>query len=856
MPDLTRREWLQLALAAGPLAAVGDVRGDTASAGSSTPAPGDASVTAGTREHLLFDFGWRFHLGHANDLTKDFGYGAHQRTYAKAGANTADAARLDFDDGDWARIDLPHDWAVTLPFDPGELGPSPGVYVDDPAAAHGYKPLGRRYPDTSVGWYRRVFEIPATDLGRRIHVRFDGVFRDCLVFCNGHVVARNESGYCGFSVDLTDVLDYGARNVIAVRVDATLGEGWFYEGAGIYRHAWLQKLDPLHVPDGGVFVRCEVHKGRATVLVGTELRNDGPGVRGGELRSIVLAPDGRVLARLTPVEVTLQPGELRQIDQRAEIQDPELWSIEAPRLHRLVTALRGVGAEQARLYEEAGSGRAVVTVFGIRHVEFSGQRGFLLNGKPVKLLGTCNHQDHAGVGAAIPDRLQEWRIERLKEMGSNAYRSSHNPPTPELLDICDRLGMVVIVETRRMGSDAESLDQLERMVRRDRNHACVVLWSLGNEEPQMTSARGARIVRSMKALTNRLDPTRLVTFAMDKGFGSGVSEVVDVLGFNYRTNLIDAHHARFPGQPLLASESGSTVCTRGEYRRDDVRGVVRAYDIDHPWWASTAEAWWSQVATRDYVAGGFVWTGFDYRGEPTPFNRWPNVSSQFGIFDTCGFPKDNYWYYQAQWTREPVLHLFPHWNWRTDGDDPDSMMDVWCHSNLDRVELLVNGTSQGIQDVPRHGHVEWRVRYAPGAIEAHGYRDGKRVLTRRRETTGAAVGIALQADRLTLRADAEDLAMVTVRIVDAQGREVPTAGNEVQFVVHGPARLIGVGNGDPTSHESDQGDRRRAFNGRCMAIVQATRATGAIRIEARSPGVASGMLALDAAASPARAYVA
>jgi len=835
MPELTRRELLQVLLAGGANAALPA----TLLAGSMPAAAAGASTIASAgrqpsrRERLRLDFDWRFHLGHACDPARDFGFGADLQTYAKAGAHASGAARLDFDDSAWDALDLPHDWAVALPFEPGKHAPSNG---DDPAAAHGYKPIGRDYPATSIGWYRRVFDIAHADLGKRISLEFDGVFRDCIVFCNGHVVGRNAGGYSDFEADLSDVLDYGARNILTVRVDASLGEGWFYEGAGIYRHVWLRKTDPLHLPQDGTFARSELGDGKATLLLSSEVRNDGAGDRDCALTWIVYAPDGREVARATSQVIRLAAGASETVNQKLSVDSPALWSIETPHLYRLASQLHS-GTDLLD---------AIETPFGIRHFEFDARRGFLLNGQVVKLKGTCNHQDHAGVGTAIPDRLHEWRIEQLKGMGANAYRSSHNPPTPELLDACDRLGMLVIAETRRMSSDAEAMSELERMVRRDRHHACVMLWSLGNEEPQMTTDRGARIVASMKRRVERLDPSRPCTFAMDKGWGSGVSNVIDVLGFNYRTDRIDDFHRRFPGMPVYGSETGSTVATRGIYRREEDKGFVRAYDLDHPWWGSTAEAWWSYVAQRAYIAGGFVWTGFDYRGEPTPFNRWPNVASQFGILDSCGFPKDNYWYYRARWTREPVLHLFPHWNW--DGLlDPgaNGKVDVWCHCNLDSVELLVNGASQGVQKVPPYGHVEWRVRYAPGAIEARGFRDGKLVSTQRRETAGPPARVALRIDRAALEADGQDVGVVAAQIVDAQGRVVPAADNEVSFSIEGPARLIGVGNGNPVSHESDKAPRRRAFNGLCMAIVQSMREVGAIRFEASSPGLVGAELRIE-----------
>ncbi|MBN6104735.1 DUF4982 domain-containing protein [Xanthomonas sp. CFBP 8703] len=851
MIELSRRDLLRSLVAGGVQVAVPGAAAALAPAALAASATGagpaltwDEDAPA-PRERLLCDVGWRFHFGHADDPARDFNFGTFQRTYAKAGKDTADAALPGFDDSRWDAIDLPHDWAVALP--PRQDPASASILVDDPAAAHGYKPLGRNDPQTSIGWYRRELEIPADDLGKRICLEFDGVFRDCIVFCNGHIVGRNGSGYCGFEVDLSDVLDYGKRNVIAVRVDATLGEGWFYEGAGIYRHVWLRKTDALHVPLDGVFVRSPWQGGAAQALVSTELGNSGAEARNCSVTSVIRAPDGRIVARATSAQVTVAPGVVQRVEQALDLGTPALWSPDTPQRYTLTT----------HLHSDGRACDALRTRFGVRSLQFDPQRGLLLNGAPFKLHGTNNHQDHAGVGTAIPERLHEWRLRQLKSMGCNAYRSSHNPAAPEVLELCDRLGLLVIDETRRMSSDSEALAELETMVRRGRNHPCVMLWSLGNEEPQMVTARGARIVARMQQLVRRLDPTRPTTFAMDKGFDDGVGQVVDVVGFNYRTPQMDAFHARHPGIPIYGSETGSTVGVRGNYRTDDARGYARAYDLDYPWWASSAEAWWSYVAQRPYIAGGFVWTGFDYRGEPTPYNRWPNVASQFGILDSCGFPKDNYWYYRAQWTREPVLHLFPHWNWDGLLDERDNgMVDVWCHSNLDAVELLVNGASQGLQQVPAYGHVEWRVKYAPGTIEARGYRDGKQVLVQTRATVGAAAAIRLRSDRPELLADAEDVAVVVVEIVDAQGRVVPTADTAVRFAVRGAGRLIGLGNGDPASHENDKGDSRRAFNGLCMALLQTTRTAGTLVLEATAPGLAPARLALKSVRTKVRPFVA
>src|SRR6185369_249302 len=427
------------------------------------------------------------------------------------------------------------------------------------------------------------------------------------------------------------------------------------------------------------------------------------------------------------------------------------------------------------------------TTFGVRTVSFDADKGFFLNGKRVEIKGTCNHQDHAGVGAALPDRLQYFRIEKLKEMGSNAYRTSHNPPTPELLDACDKLGMLVMDETRMMSSNPEGLSQLQRLVRRDRNHPCVFIWSLGNEEREQGTERGARIVSTMKRLVKSIDPTRLVTVAMNGRWGTGISSVLDVQGCNYYDGEIDAFHKKFPQQPMIGSETASTVCTRGIYENDKEKGYVSAYDVNRPSWGATAETWWKIYDQRQFQAGGFVWTGFDYRGEPTPY-AWPCISSHFGIMDTCGFPKDNYYYYRAWWSGEPTLHIFPHWNW---SGKEGKEIEVWSHSNHDEVELFLNNQSLGRQKVQKNTHLMWKVKYSPGVLSAKGFRNGREVATTKIETTDPAAGILLSADRTSINADSEDVAIVTVAVVDAKGRVVPIADNEINFEVGPNARIIG-----------------------------------------------------------------
>ena len=777
--------------------------------------PGTAATPEPRRRERLTN--WRFHLGHAADVEKDFGFGRDQRTFAKAG-QAAEAAAPKFDDSGWDEVVVPHDWAVALPFAAG----SP-VKGSDRGAAHGFKAIGREFPQNSIGWYRTPIEVTASDRGRRIWLEFDGVFRDAIIFVNGYDVAREESGYAPFGVRIDDFLDYGGGpNVVTVRADATLGEGWFYEGAGIYRHVDLVRADRLHIPQWGTFVRSELGPDGALVHFATDVLNSRDVPASGSLHQSLIGPDGEVAAVLPSMSFQLPPGQQRTLEQQTLLRAPRLWSLDQRNLYRL----------RSEIYEADRLVDSTDTRFGVRTIHFDAERGFFLNGKPVKLLGTANHHDHAGVGTAIPDALHRWRVARLQEMGSNAWRSAHNPPATALLDACDELGMLMVCEQRINSSSDEAVSQLERMIRRDRNHPSVILWSLGNEEPHQATERGARINADLQEHVRQLDPTRPTTFAMDQGWDNGVGRVVDVLGFNYRTNQIEAYHERHHAQPVIGTETGSTVATRGEYANDPARHVLRAYDTEHPWWATTAEEWWTIVADRPYIAGGFVWTGFDYRGEPTPFDSLPSISSQFGILDTCGFPKDNYFYYRAWWRPDqPLVHLLPHWNWPGREGQP---VEVWAHGNTDEVDLRLNGRSLGRKRMPRNRHLVWNVAYAPGRLEAVGFNDGRAVARDVRETTGPARSVELTVDRRTAKAG--EVVIANAAVVDSRGRTVPTADNLLRFAASG-GRVIGVGNGNPNSLEPDAASDRRAFNGLAQAIVRVGR--GPVEISVSGAGLAS-----------------
>jgi beta-galactosidase len=750
-------------------------------------AQGASSLPSTGRERLLMDFGWRFAFGHATDPSKDFDpdpAGTAFSYFAKAGT-AAGAAAADFDDRGWRTLNLPHDWAVEVPFSNRGSG------------SHGYKAIGKNFPEASVGWYRKTFSIPASDLGRHITVEFDGSFRDSQVWVNGFYLGRESSGYSSFDYDITDYLNYGGNNVIAVRVDASLEEGWFYEGAGIYRHVWLTKTAALHIAKWGTFVFTDVmNSDSANVVVHTTVKNDSSKDTSYEVLQTVLDSNDQSVASDEMKGLALKAGASGESLVGLNVTNPKLWSCETPVMYKVVTSVRQSGSEVDR-YE---------TPFGIRTIRWDANEGFFLNGKRVELKGVCDHQDHAGVGAAVPDELNAFRVEQLKKMGCNAIRTSHNPPAPELLDACDRLGMLIMDENREYGINPQELGQLERLILRDRNHPCVVIWSIGNEEWSIEgNEKGTRVTQTMQTFAHRLDPTRLCTVAISGGWGNGSSVSIDVMGFNYfthgdgRDTGNDRYHAKFPDKPSMASEDASTFSTRGIYVQDRDHQHLTAYDTNKPNWGITAEESWSHYAARPYVAGLFQWTGFDYRGEETPFG-WPAISSQFGILDVCGFPKDNFYYYQAWWSDHPVLHLLPHWNWPgKEGQE----IDVWAHSNCEEVELFLNGQSQGRKAMKKNSHLEWKVKYAPGTLLARGYNGGKEILTDKVETTGEPAAIQLTPHRATIKADGEDVSVITAQVNDAQGRMVPTAGNAITFEIAGPGKIIGVGNGDPSSHEPD-----------------------------------------------------
>lgn len=766
-------------------------------------------------ERLSLDEDWKFQLGDAAENDDAYHrYGDRFMPFSKVGRMKGVNA-LDYPDSAWQSVTLPHDWAVALPF-----------VKDKSLSSHGFKPVGWKFPEHSEGWYRRTFSLPVADQDKRVFVKFDGVYRDCDVWLNGYYLGNHQGGYMEFMFDVTNFLRFDQENLLVVKVDATEYEGWWYEGAGIYRHAWLIKKSPLHVPEHGTYVTTEVADGGARVRVETTLRQSGDADVEAALALQLKDATGRVVAEQRQA-TRVSAGGTQTLTTDLTLDKPRLWSLDDPYRYTLVTTIGTDGRTVDRTQVPVG----------VRTLRFDPQEGFFLNGKSVKVKGACVHQDHAGVGVALPDRLHAYRIEKLKEMGVNAYRPAHHPPAPEILDACDRLGMLVMSETRALNSAPHAAEEFRNLILRDRNHPSVFLWSLGNEEMEVQNEEtGRRVATTLKGIQQALDPSRLCTYGGNNGNQfEGVNEVVDVRGFNYMNiSDIDQYHRDHPDQPLVGSEEASTLCTRGQYAMDTLRGYLTDYDKKEniPYrWCANAEEWWKFYDARPFLIGGFIWTGFDYRGEPSPY-RDLSVNSHFGVMDVCGFPKNNYYYYQARWTDRDVLHLFPHWNWP---GQVGEKINVWCQTNADEVELFLNGKSVGRRRLEKNGHLEWDVPYAPGVLEARAVRNGRRFATKV-ETTGPPAAIVLTPDRTTLTADGRDVSVLNVTVLDAAGRPVATADDFIVFEVEGAGRIIGVGNGDPASTEPDQITgapyHRRLFNGRCQAILQTTGEAGAITVRA------------------------
>lgn len=804
-----------------------------------------ASDPDSSRERQNFDQGWLF--------LKDDPKGGE---------------RVDFDDSEWRQLDLPHDWSVEGPFE--KENPS--------GASGGYLPCG-------TGWYRKSFHVPIEAQGRLLSVEFDGVHMNGEVWINGHRLGKRPYGYLGFAYDLTPHLKYGANNLLAVRVDNSLqpASRW-YTGSGIYRHVWLTSTDKLRVERWGTQIATpKVAAKQAEVEIRTTIANGHSEARELDVVQSILDGQGEVVETVS-VSIGLAAGERQEVDQKLKVENPLLWSPDSPNLYVIRTELR-VGEHLVDRY---------VSPLGFRNLKFDPNQGLILNGEHIIMQGMCNHHDLGPLGAALWDDALERRLRMLKEMGCNAIRTAHNPPCPEFLHLCDKIGFLVINETfdewrrgwafedgklvsskgnkgkARYGYNKLFDEWAERdltdHLKRDRNHPSVIMWSVGNEVPEAQKYGELETLKWLQDLCHSLDPTRPVTVGCNFIAGaneSGFAELMDLVGYNGGGGSCfqyEEDHVRYPKRFIYASEVPHSLQTRGEYRthsryrepkhQPDDLTEEEVFPETHSRYESSYDNAGVRISSRDswrltkslpYVAGEFRWTGFDYIGES---GGWPRVIGNFGIIDLCNFPKDTYYFYQSQWTEEPMAHLLPHWTWPGKEGVP---IPVWCYTNCDRVELFLNGESLGQREFTEKQdmHLEWMVPYQPGELKAVAIKDGKVVASSTRCTADAPARMTLSADRSRLAAERRDLSYVTVRIHDEKGEFVPKAATSIRFEIDGPGRLVGVGSGDPLSHESFQGSTVTTFNGLALAIVAATGEKGEIALKASAEGMPSELVKIQ-----------
>jgi len=760
-------------------------------------------------------------------------------------ADTAlDASIPDFDDSGWRVLDLPHDWSIEGAFSP-----------DNPAT-----PGGGALPG-GIGWYRKSFFMSEDSRGKLVNIEFDGVYMNSEVWINGHYLGKRPYGYSSFAYRLNPFLYFGdTLNTLAVRVDnSNQPNSRWYSGSGIYRDTRLVITDSVHISHWGVFARTtEVNNDSAHILLSVNIDNESFEEKELILTNTVYNKFGRNVASVTKT-VRIDGSASLCIDEELLIEKPELWSPESPALYNLETSIsfRGKRLDDFN------------TPVGIRYFSFDPQNGFSLNGEPVQIRGVCEHHDLGALGAATNRRAIERKLEILGEMGCNAIRTAHNPPAPLFLDLCDEMGFLVMDETFDMWAKAKTEydyhlhwdEWHERDLRdhiiRDRNHPSVIIWSIGNEIPEQWDNTGKALAIELADIVRSLDNTRPVTSACnftEPGNSIIGSGALDLVGLNYHEQTYKDFPDNFPGQKLIASETTSALQTRSSYDRpsDSIRRwpyawdrpfndgnpdyTCSAYDNCSAPWGATHEENILAVNSLDFLSGYFVWTGFDYIGEPTPYS-WPARSSYFGIIDLAGFPKDVYYLYRSQWTDKPVLHLFPHWNW-TEGDT----VDVLAYSNRDEVELFLNGTSLGKKENTKDRlHMMWRVPFTPGVLKAVGVSDKDTLITTV-ETTEDAVKLVLSADRDMIYADGDDLSYITVTAVDEAGRIVPFANNRVTFSVEGQGTLAGVDNGLQTSHDSFNGNEINLWHGFGLAILRAEKQEGSIVLKVAADNLESAQL--------------
>ncbi|MGI6254977.1 MAG: glycoside hydrolase family 2 TIM barrel-domain containing protein [Acutalibacter sp.] len=755
----------------------------------------------------LLDTGWKFHLGDIPPSEPVWGF-------LKAGAHNQSGAAKALDDSRWREVRIPHDFVMEQPPTPstrpaGTPHSAPEMdYLADLHVLHGCRA-------GNVAWYRKHLRVDAP--GKRVYLQFDGVFRASQLFVNQFYVGSHLSGYTEALYDITDFLTPGGDNLIALRVDARLGEGWYYEGGGIYRPVWLILADPVSIDHHGVWAKAELdlERDEALLTIRTTVSN-----RSGEpveatVSHRLQAPNGQE-TQLPGKKVALEGWDTQTVEHTLTLPHPQRWDLDTPQLYTLESLVDG--------------NPDTSTTFGVRHIRFDKDHGFYLNGRPVKLKGVCCHQDHGGLGVAIPDGIWEYRIRKLKEMGCNAYRCSHHPASPALLDACDRLGILVMDENRLLSSSQEDLGQLRQLVLCGRNHPSVILWSIGNEESHIQFTPQARqIAATMRNVIRSLDDSRPVTAAVCMWEAGHCNEVVtdpdkqgmlapsvDVFGFNYFADVWDDFHHRHPDLPLIVTEDSTFSETRGcRHTRADL-GHLCAADKSQGNYRAGERSW--KDAQREYLAGTFVWTGFDYYGEPAPYG-WPAVSTQFGIMDLCGFPKDTYYYYKSWWGNEDVLHLTP-------GED-----GLWCFTNCQEVELWSDGVCLGRKAVEKNSLLEWPGVSPRQPLTAVGYRDGQEVLRRERLPWGPAKSLNAWVDGSFPERDGSRTVVVNIALLDESGNLAEDGDNKVFLELPGQGELLGLANGDPSCHESPKGPCFSAFHGLMQAVLRVT-GEGVLRLHA------------------------
>ncbi len=701
-------------------------------------------------------------------------------------------------------------------------------------------------------WYKRTLNIPSSDRGKTIWLNFGGVYRDAIVFINGHLVGQHPSGYTAFRYDISRMVRYGAPNIVTVYVDPRWNEGWWYQGGGIYRHVKLIVTNRLHVAPWGTFAISRVvgairqnsagDTADAMITIQTTVQNAHRSGRSFILKSSIRGTAGKRVASVSTRE-HLGAGATETFVQHLTLARAKIWSLGHRNLYHLITIL---SVHQSAVDEKR-------TTFGIRTLRFDPDHGFFLDGRHVEIQGMCNHQDFPGVGIGVPDNLWTWRIKKLKAMGCNAYRTAHNPLPTAFYRACNHLGMLVMDENRHLGdawtpksppgTPYSNLSDLRAMILQQRNDPCVIFWSMCNEENALQgTAEGARIFAAMQKLVHRLDPTRPVSCAMNNGYTrEGFLSVEDLLGINYSCNLYTRLHREYPDKMIFGSEDFNCFSARGVLKTSRKTGLCSEYGarLRHPRsWFSNHEPWlsWPPVVTHPFVAGAFVWTGFDYRGEPNPFG-WPAVTSQTGAMDLCGFPKPCYYYWRACWRKKPSIYIFPAWTFNASRIGKPIL--IHCYSNCARVTLYLNGKSLGSKSMPQYRFLSWTVPYEPGKLTAKGFDAGREVAHMSLHTAGPAIALRLIDEFPHLKADGESIAPIAVEVVDSHGQVVPGASNRVHFQVTGAGEIAGVGNGDPVSHEMNIADWRRAFDGLCMVLVRAGHTPGVIRVTAHARGLSS-----------------